>query len=101
MEELLIEGEGLNQQGGSVWIWRGGGFSAVTITLEIHLEGKRHQKLYIKRLVDIHKPFKYFKHCRFSCRQHFLREDGLVVTGSDIVDYAKTDHLCCLTLNTF
>ena len=33
MKELLIEGEGLNKQGGSVWIGRGGGSSAVAIPL--------------------------------------------------------------------
>ena len=35
MKELLIEGEGLNKQGGNVWIGRGGGggSSAVTISL--------------------------------------------------------------------
>ena len=30
MREVLLEGEGWNKQGGSVWIGRGGGFSAVT-----------------------------------------------------------------------
>ena len=33
MKELLIEGEGLNKQEGSVWIGRGGGSSAKTILL--------------------------------------------------------------------
>ena len=31
MKVLLIEGEGLNQQGGSVWIGRGGGSSAIIL----------------------------------------------------------------------
>ena len=32
MKELLIEGEGLNKQGGNVCMRRGGGSSTVTIT---------------------------------------------------------------------
>ena len=33
MKVLVMEGEGLNKQGESVWIGRGGGSSAVAITL--------------------------------------------------------------------
>ena len=33
MIEVLLEGEGCNKQGGSVWIGRGGGFSAVATPL--------------------------------------------------------------------
>ena len=33
MKELLVEGEGLNKQRGNVWIGRGGGSSALAISL--------------------------------------------------------------------
>ena len=33
-KKLLIEGEGLNKQGERVWIWGGGGSSALDILLE-------------------------------------------------------------------
>lgn len=41
-------GEGLEQRG-NVWIRRGGGSSAMTISLEGLLEGARYQRLYTYR----------------------------------------------------
>ena len=44
----LIKGKGLNKQGGSVRVGRGGGFSALAIPWETFQEEKKDQRLYNK-----------------------------------------------------
>ena len=51
MKELLIECDGLNQQGGSVWLGGGGGSSALAIPLEGRQGGNKAAQT-IDRQVD-------------------------------------------------
>ena len=51
MKNLLIEAEGLNKQGESLWIERGRGSSALTIHLDIrdHIQLKKYNYIKITR----------------------------------------------------
>ena len=41
MKEVMIEGEGMNKQGRTVWMWRGGGSSDVaTLLRNVHRENE-------------------------------------------------------------